>query len=176
MANTAYFTFVDALLNLIRGLPECAPPCLVVDGTLAANWPNLFVSVGGFSDEPTNTGIVNWATLGARRQEENFSTELVIWSWVGGSDNLGQSGTSDAQYQARTNVATIFYAISNAIRITTNVNFSSYNNGEQLVQWCNVSKMTMQQTPNHLMGDDGVLGRSCMLRVTVTARAYVESD
>jgi hypothetical protein len=161
-------------LAKIRALPQCAAPVIVFDGTPGPNWPATWVAVGGNPD-PDEAGIVTWSALGARRQEGNYEVEFTICSLVGGSDNLGQPGSSDAQATARMNVSVIFDAISDALR--ADVNFSAQNGGPALVQWCNISKMLYKQTPNpEIPNDDGSLGRSSKLKVWIAVREYVESS
>lgn len=167
--NIIFPTFVDQLLAKIRALPACAAPVVVFDGTEGAARPDLFVAVGG-SVEPTGDATEEWAELGAKAMWESIDVNCRIWSWVGGDDNAGQGSNndagSDAQKTARDAAFNVLWAIDTALRADTN--FLTQNGGTPLVQWCNISKWSADQTP---ASDSGAKGRSCLIKFTVYVRA-----
>jgi hypothetical protein len=182
MANTTYPTFVDQLLGKIRALPQCAPPVFVYDGIQGPNSPDLYVAVGGMS-EPTEEGTVEWAELGADAQWEDYEVQSYIYSWVGGDDNFGQGSNgndavNDAQKTARDNAFTVYNAINAALLADVNFYLSNLAAGGTmpLVQWCNISKKTLLQTPAAADGDTGQRGRAARIDFSIYVRARIPKN
>lgn len=125
MQTTAYPDVVDALLAKFRGLNLISPtdrqPVVVFDGYSGPSYPNLFVQVGG-EPEPTADGKQEWISLGSSNggvpasRDELVTIHCYVFSAIGGDDDLGQSGASDAQKTARDNAFYVVRAIESALR------------------------------------------------------------
>lgn len=118
---------IDYLLGMFRGLtvPDLVDAVgnpldlLVYDGYPGTDLEDTFVAIGGGYD-PTAMGTQEFISLGqptnAPSRDERVEIRCYATSFVGGADDGGASGQSDAQYLARTNVYRILAAIEAALR------------------------------------------------------------
>ena len=166
---------IDALLSKIRALTAVTgaqPPVLVYDGPPGPDEPDLYVTVGG-GTEVVSDGRQTVASLGSAATkpasfDENYAISGWVYSFVGGGDDAGVAGVSDAQKTARDNAYTIFEAISTAIQNdpTLAAETSVFPDGNGLASgWINVEDHRLEQTnPDD---DKSAFGRWAFVHWTV---------
>lgn len=84
--GTAVGRAIDYLVTSVRALPECADPVVVSDGYTARRG-NTMVWLGVSNEDGTSEVGVDWAGLGAQREDESFDIPCLIEVYRGGADN-----------------------------------------------------------------------------------------
>lgn len=143
---------IDASLSMIRGLnltqtvtsktPVAVP---VFDGPPGgAHIPQVFIAIAGQHPQDGPNGTEEWAYIGDAGRYEKYNLTGHIYCLVGGDDNLGQSGPSDAQQAARRAVSGLMKQIEAGY--LADVSLSNQNAGQQLVIWAYVRNAKLTQT------------------------------
>ena len=163
---------IDASIAMIRNLAltetitsTTPTPVTVFDGPPGgANIPQVFIAIGGQdTNDPIPDGNEDWSYLGAMGRYERYDIVGHVYAFVGGDDNLGQTGPSDAQATARAQVTAIMQAIEAGY--LADVSLSNENGGDQLVIWAYVQRVKLQQTTAN--DSEASKGRWCQADFTV---------
>jgi hypothetical protein len=163
---------IDAIVAMVRALPAVAgsgntPPVPVIDGPPGgANKPPQFVSIMGQGPVDTSTSRQTWASLGHFTRDETYNVNGTVFCYVGGDDDLGQAGPSDAQQAARDQASTLLQAVE--AQLISDPDLSGQNGGNELVLWALVSGTRMTQTGPH---DEEIdKGRWCQIDFTISVK------
>ena len=143
-------TVIDAIVAMARALPVVqgvgnTPSVPVIDGPPGgAGIPPTFISFLGQGDTDASETTEEWAWIGSRGRYENYGVRGAVYCFVGGDDNLGQSGFSDAQQQARAKANVLLQAVEAGL--LADPSLSEQNGGDQLVVWAYLTSSRLRQT------------------------------
>ena len=98
---------MDYLVTTVTELPECAAPVVVSDGYTSRR-SDTIVWLGVTNEDGSSEVDVEWAGLGASREDESFDIPCLVEAYRGGGD--------EAVKPARDAAVTILDAINAAVR------------------------------------------------------------
>ncbi len=176
--NPAVSTVPGVILALNEKLSTLTWPTLagndqavsVYDGMTGPSEPANYVTIAAGSGAVKMRDAGTWTQLQAPHREEAYSVGLEISCLVGGSDDVGDFGLSDAQRSSRANAFAIFATIQTAVR--TDMRLTSVADPPGIL-WSSVAVSGIDQT-----GEDdpeSQAGRACTLRVDFHVLAILNS-
>lgn len=96
-------TIATAVAALVTTLTNANPGVLVIDGPPTTELPNDYVAVDISDSGPATQGTQDWAALGNRRKQEDYTIRCEASSWSGntgaGSGDYGMSGPRARAWQ-----------------------------------------------------------------------------
>lgn len=182
--TTSIPNVIDALLTKWRGLAvkvAGVDSLIVFDGMPGSYLPDTFACVGGLPGNTVN-GAQDWASLGAAytgtpaSRDEKYTITCYARSYVGGSDDAGGTGFSDAQKTARDNAFAVVSVLEDAVRtdpVLRNVT-SVFPDGQGLkTGWLSFgTRYDVEQTPEDDASAEKGRWANVIFEVAVYKRLY----